>query len=443
MRQQEGSVSQKPANRARQLLPWFALVVSGLVIAFQLFKPTKALLSTFPLAEVKAHLTVSGKLKDFVRKQSAQIDELAQHDRVKVPAEIRQYFELAGNGRWDDAEKLYASLSQRQQSREPMEDFRPFWRPLQKISGAREVVRSWPAKALLDYGHFILTSLPPGAIYLAGSDPGYFIPLLLNETSTGENHPILSPNALSDESYLAHVRHLYGERLNLPNEQDAGKAFSDYVKDAVNRFHHDEQFPNEPRQLRPGESVEVTGDGRTNVGGAIAVMGINENMIKLLLLQNPKAVFALEESFSFTSFHSNAIPVGALIRLAPPLSPSHCTPEQATATVQYWKGIHHQLLSDASTSTASGILGTYARLASTQASVLQQQNFADAARRVYQLASELAPANVEITSNYSQLLVQLGQKAEAMAVAQKAIELDHHNPALKLLVRTLSANGDR
>jgi hypothetical protein len=47
----------------------------------------------------------------------------------------------------------------------------------------------------------LLGSLRPGMACLDGADPGAFIPTLLNETSEGEHHIILTQNALADGTY--------------------------------------------------------------------------------------------------------------------------------------------------------------------------------------------------------------------------------------------------
>jgi hypothetical protein len=45
-----------------------------------------------------------------------------------------------------------------------------------------------PAQKLLDYGNAVLGALRPGMVYVGGTDPGRWIPTLLNETSESERH---------------------------------------------------------------------------------------------------------------------------------------------------------------------------------------------------------------------------------------------------------------
>src|SRR5436190_23197844 len=103
-------------------------------------------------------------------------------------------------------------------------------------------------------------------IYIGGTDPGCFIPTFLNETSEGERHITLTQNALADGTYLDYLNFLYGGQMNTLTEDDSQRAFQNYLADAQKRLQHDQQFPDEPKQLRPGEDVRST-DGRLQVSG--------------------------------------------------------------------------------------------------------------------------------------------------------------------------------
>src|SRR6185503_17373857 len=121
--------------------------------------------------------------------------------------------------------------------------------------------------------------LRPGMIYLGGTDPGRFIPTLLNETGDGERHIIVTQNALADQSYLNYVDFLYRDRIGTLSEEDSQRAFQDYISDAQRRFEHDQRFPNEPKQIRPGEDVQMV-NIKIQVSGQLAVMSINERLFQ-------------------------------------------------------------------------------------------------------------------------------------------------------------------
>src|SRR5207249_559684 len=143
----------------------------------------------------------------------------------------------------------------------------------------------WPAQKLLDYGNAVLGSLRPGMVYVGGTDPGRWIPELLNETSGGEPHIIVTQNAFADSRYLDFMNTLYGDRFAALTQDDSKRAFDEYLADAQKRLQHDQQFPDEPKQLRPGEDVRIT-DGKVQVSGQVAVMAINEKMLQALMQKN-------------------------------------------------------------------------------------------------------------------------------------------------------------
>src|SRR4051812_30101156 len=112
-------------------------------------------------------------------------------------------------------------------------------------------------------------------VYAGGTDPGCFIPTMLNDTSDGERHIVLTQNALADSSYLDYLDFLYKDQMKTLKKEESERAFKDYISDAQKRYEHDQQFPNEPKQVRPGEDVRMV-DGKVSVSGQIAVMSINE-----------------------------------------------------------------------------------------------------------------------------------------------------------------------
>ena len=89
-----------------------------------------------------------------------------------------------------------------------------------------------------------------GALLIA-LDPGCFIPTMLNETSDDERHIVLTQNALADMTYLNNLDFLYSDRMATLTADDSQRAFQEYLADAQKRLQHDQQNPDEPKQLKP------------------------------------------------------------------------------------------------------------------------------------------------------------------------------------------------
>src|ERR1043166_7716325 len=188
------------------------------------------------------------------------------------------------------------------------------WRPIQETWGAAREAHNWPPQTLLDYGNAILNSLRPGMIYAGGTDPGCFIPTMLNDTSDGERHIVLTQNALADGTYLKYLDFLYGDRMATLTDEDSQHAFQEYLQDAQKRLQHDQQNPNEPKQLKLGEDVKMS-ENRVQVGGQVAVMSTNEKLFQKLMAKNPDASFAMEESFPFASMYATTTTLGPVMEM--------------------------------------------------------------------------------------------------------------------------------
>src|SRR5207237_7040832 len=203
------------------------------------------------------------------------------------------------SGRWEEIEAHWKVLSRRsgqyEHSTNHWAELDPFWPAVLDAYGVAEQAHLWPAQKLLDYGNAILDSLRPGMVYVGGTDNGRWIPELLNETGEGEQHMIVTQNALADGRYAEFVNTLYGDRMTTLTSEDSKRIFQDYIADAQKRLEHDQQFPDEPRQIRQGEDIQVV-DGKVQMSGQVAVMAINEKLLQTLLEKNPELSFAIQES---------------------------------------------------------------------------------------------------------------------------------------------------
>jgi tetratricopeptide (TPR) repeat protein len=99
------------------------------------------------------------------------------------------------------------------------------------------------------------------------------------------------------------------------SNEDSQQAFQDYISDAARRLQHDAQFPNEPKQVKPGEGVNFTRDGRVQVSGQIAVMAINGLLTKVIFDKNPESEFYVEESFPLDWMFPHLTPFGIIMKI--------------------------------------------------------------------------------------------------------------------------------
>jgi len=256
---------------------------------------------------------VIGKVTQFGRNRRELVQAIGRRSQKEVPAEVEKFFDAVESGKWDEIKAQWDALAKRsgqyENSTNHWEAMDPFWPAVLDAYGVAEQAHLWPPQTLLDYGNAILDSLRPGMVYVGGTDNGRWIPELLNETGEGEQHMIVTQNALADGRDAEFVNTLYGDRMTTLTSEDSKRIFQEYIADAQKRLEHDQQFPDEPKQVRKGEEIRVV-DGKVQVSGQVAVMTINEKLLQTLMEKNPGLSFAIQESFPLKGTYPDALPLG-------------------------------------------------------------------------------------------------------------------------------------
>jgi tetratricopeptide (TPR) repeat protein len=382
---------------------------------------------------------VAGKVMKFGKSRREVAHAMAKRLNVKVPDEVERFFDAVEGGRWDEIDAAHkAMLEDEKQFNQPKSaELHHFWRPIQEVWGAAREAQNWPAQRLLDYGNAILDSLRPGMIYAGGTDPGCFIPTMMNETGDGDKHITLTQNALADGTYLKYLDVLYGDQMTTLTQDDSQRAFQDYLANAQKRLEHDQQFPNEPKQLKPGEDVKVV-DGKVQVSGQVAVMTINEKLFQMLMDKNPNASFAMEESFPFKSMYGAASALGPLIEMGHPQQQSELNATQAAQSVDYWQTAAQQLLSDPDTPQGSDARKAYSKLISSQAGLLVDHGLSAEAEQEFRIALQLTPDSPEAVFRFINLLMSQNRVADALPIVENAIKAAPDNEQLQGLRNNLN-----
>lgn len=376
------------------------------------------------------------KVVQFARGHQELVAAMAKHLHVAVPHDVNRFFAALQAGRWEDATNLFARLKQLRQTEDQPPGLAKLWPAVMETFGAAQAAHDWPAQQLLDYGNAILGSLRPDMVYVGGTDAGRFIPTLLTETGEGPSHIVLTQNALADMTYLDYVNFRHGDKLSALNSEESQKSFQTYLADAQKRLLHDQNTPDGPRQIRPGEDIRMT-ENRVQVSGQVAVMSINELLLQTLMQKNPSLTFALEESFPLKSFYAEANVLGPVMELRANAS-YPLTAETAAQSLDYWRATTKSLQTDPATTGVSR--EAYTKLLLGQANLFLNREFSSEAEQAYQLANRLDPANPEGVFSYVGLLTKQGRANEARQVVQNAVNLAPGNEQLRALLAQLKSN---
>jgi hypothetical protein len=136
---------------------------------------------------------------------------------------------------------------------------------------------------------------------------------------------------------------VYPDReIYIASPEDLQRCFSEYTQDAARRYQHDTQFPNEPRQVRGGEGVTVTPDGRVAVSGQTAVMSINGLLTKVIFDHNPDNEFYVEESFPLDWMFPYLTPYGIIMKINRQQVPE-ITAEMCQRDHEFWSHYSERL----------------------------------------------------------------------------------------------------
>jgi thioredoxin-like negative regulator of GroEL len=282
---------------------------------------------------------------------------------------------------------------------------------------------------------------------------------------------------------------VYPDReIYIPSNEDSQRCFQEYLNDAASRVAHDRQFPNEPRQQKPGEIVNFD-NGKVQVTGQIAVMSINGLLAKVIFDQNPNNEFYVEESFPLDWMYPHLTPFGIIMKInrhqlpeitddivrrdhefwtqySERLTGNWLTYDTSVKEIVQWiekvylqhnlsgftgdrKFIRDEQAQKAFSKLRSSIAGIYtwrlgmATSGSTPREYLpktdaERQRMIKEADFALRQAFVYCPYSPEAVFRYVQLLMGLGRLDDAQLVAETCRKLDPENPTVNNLANQLN-----
>jgi hypothetical protein len=290
------------------------------------------------------------------------------------------------------------------------------WPAIIDAYGAAEQAHLLPAQTLLDYGHSILDSLRPGMVYVGGTDSSRWVPALLNDTEEGDKHIVITQNGLADSTYLDYITLQFSDRMQTLSDEESHALYDVYAEDARRRYEHDQNFPDEAKQLRPAEDVKIV-DRKVNVTGRDAVFDMNERLLNKLLEKNPDLSFAVGESIPLPGTYADAVPLGPLMELRANGS-ENFTPETAAKSLDYWRDTADFVLGDPESSASESALKDYSHDAAASARLLAAHGFDSEAEEAYKLSQKLFPGSPEAAASLAQLYERTGRPAESQRLLE-------------------------
>jgi hypothetical protein len=420
----------------------------------------------------------SAQLKQFLAAQETQARALAKQDGTKLPVEFDAFYKAAEKGDWQDATNLFEQMGKRLDGDSSLRG--SWWSATLDAAG---VFWTFPPgdKYAIAFGNDIIQSIPAGSFYFGGADPGRFVVTALMEShADGKPFFMLSQNPLADATYLHYLQAMYGGKIHTPTDEDLQKCLQDYMADAQRRLAHDKQFPNEPRQLQPGdEDVRQDSNGRIQLRSHWNVIGVRQLLTKIIFDRNPDREFYVVEGFPLDWMYPHLEPHGLIMKInrqPPPelsdeivqhdsdywtkyLTPmigGWLKPDTAIAEVAaFAEKIHvkkdlsgfagdpqffqSEYWCENFSKLRSSIGGLYEWRAQHAADDAEKKRMNDAADFAFRQAWALCPYSPETVVRYVALLMSQNRRADALLVAETAAKMPEMkgNEQLRALVTEL------
>ena len=251
----------------------------------------------------------------FISSKSNQVYLASRDSTTPVPPEVWRLFAAASAADWNSTSNLLQAVQTNYYTSTTHRLTPEVWYRVQEVGGFGDLVASNNLKFLRLFADEVFKVVPSGGIYFGGTDPGRFaITALSRSQEEGKPFLTLTQNQLVDTNYLTYIRGLYRQQMKLPDETKVREAFNEYLEDARRRFEHDQQLPNEPKQVGPGEEIRMV-NGRPQISGQTAIMAINGLLVRDIFQTNPDHEIFIEESIALDWMYPYLEPAGPIFKL--------------------------------------------------------------------------------------------------------------------------------
>lgn len=266
------------------------------------------------------------------------------------------------------------------------------------------------------------------------------------------------------------------KEIYTPSVKDSENAYLQYMSEAA--------FRKANNQLKPGEIVEETPDGRILVQGQAAVMAINALLTKVIFDKNPDHEFYIEESMPLEWMYPHLSPFGIIMKINREEVPA-ITEEMLQLDHEFWSKYMDRLIGNwvdedttieevvkfaedvylkgdfsnfkgdpkfvrddwgqkAFSKLRSGIAGIYAWRLGPQCpehlrpkTPEEEQRLLEEADFAFRQSLALCPSSPEAVFRYSNLLAMTQRVDDAILITETCYKFDYENEGIGQLLQQL------
>jgi len=243
---------------------------------------------------------------------------IAKKHNVELPARVEEFFAATQKRDWTTSTNLFFTIQQDTHTEHPEIPWGPshLWGAVHDTYGIFEVFHWMNPKFAKMFGEEIVQSIPPGSIYFGGTDGGRFLVSAFSQShSKGQPFYTITQNALADPSYLGYVGDMYGDKIHVADTNDFHEAYIQYLEDVKVRREHDHAHPNEQRQIKPGEDIDLDAKEEMRLNNPVSIMAVNALIVQTFFDKNPTREFYVEESFPLDWMFPHLTPSGFIMKI--------------------------------------------------------------------------------------------------------------------------------
>lgn len=403
------------------------------------------------LKGIKEQISLPPEITAFIGFKEQLANDLAQQDGFEVDADFKNFFTAAKAGHAREAEQFLLAIKKNSYGTNLTPALKsPLPQIAVDVALAYEAFDKADADMVLAMGNDLMNSLPAGCIYFGGTDPGRGLPTLWCK-APGDPVFVFSQNPLADGRYRQYLREMYGTRIQIPTTNEFQGIIDFYLADAQHRWQHDQDFPKEPKQLRPGENVRMV-NGKPHLDG-MAVMRLNALLAKAVFDKNSDREFYYEESAPLDWMYPYLSPHGMVMKInRQPLPAIPADDLQSDAA--YWMAKVAQLkgnpkfkgddyVGQTYAHLRSSIAGLYAWRAQAAKAANERERMVAAATNAFRQALTLDAILPEAVYGMVNLDMMEGRPDAALAVAKDALATDPSDKQMIGLIAGLKSHLKR
>lgn len=361
--------------------------------------------ATSPVAK-----TASDKqLQKFVDVKEQEVRRVAKLRHTDVPQIVEDFFKAVHGGEWKQAEQIFEKI--RRDHRIYASEAGFLSAGIHDVSDLHDMLTDWPESLSDLYIREALRAVPDGSIVVGGTDAGRFLITYGADTLRNRKVIVITQNALADNRYSSYIRSAFTNEVKLFSTKEAAAGFKEYVDDVK-------------AGRRDAKGSLVFKDGRAQIRGVLAVMGVNGILLrKLVDLNKDSHQFFVEESYAIDWMYPYMTPHGLIMKLNNTTMKTFPA-EMVKKDWDYWNALEAKLIDQPDVAGSDTAIKAFSKCRCAIAGLYLKHGMPEQAIAAFQQALRLTPNAPEPNFRLANIYKDRGDYDKAGDIILKYMQHD-------------------